>query len=43
MDVVKKVCVDCTHQRDQHSREGCTWPGCACTVKNMDRDKFVDP
>lgn len=31
-------CVECGHERKQHSKEGCT--NCPCTVKYMDKDKF---
>jgi hypothetical protein len=33
-------CIECGHGRTQHSRNGCTEPGCSCTVTYMDRDKF---
>lgn len=26
----------CGHDRSQHSKDGCTWPGCACKLTYME-------
>jgi hypothetical protein len=29
-------CPGCPHGRTQHSKNGCTWPGCHCKATYMD-------
>lgn len=32
----RQMCDSCSHQRDQHDKNGCTWPGCPCKRTYMD-------
>lgn len=36
----RQVCTNplCKHQRDQHDKYGCTWPGCRCVRVYMNPD-----
>jgi len=34
----KTWCIECTHPRTSHSKEGCV--ECPCKIKNMDKGKF---
>lgn len=35
--MVGSACDNCGHDRRQHSRNGCTEPGCPCKVTYMDQ------